>query len=139
MKYMNFNERITSSYAPLPFYMTYQGIRGWEQEASDVRDLEYLQQTYPDTARKYMQKIDEILDKLDYEGSMIYDEYPDRLSVIGLADAILNVIKKDETIENEAEENPQNLKNIENMIRVLLCDAIYKRRHCGKKGKIFRV
>lgn len=136
---MDFNERIMRSYAPLPFFMTYREIGGSEPDASQVRDLEYLQQTYPKSVKRYQEKIEEILDKLDYEGSMIYDEYPDRLSIIGLADSVLNMVRRDADIENEAEENPQMLKNLEEIIRVLLCSEIFKRRHCGKRGKIFRL
>lgn len=139
VQYMNFNERIMRSYAPLPFFMTYQEQNSQEQEASGVRDFEYLQQTYPAAVRKYQRKIDEILDKLDYKGSMIYDEYPDKLSVIGLADSILKILMQDPELENETEENPEIIKTMNDMVRVLLCNEIYKRRHCGKKGNIFKI
>ena len=63
---------------PLPFYMTHPGYFGPGKENTVLRDLEYLQQTYPLEVRKYQRRVAEILDKMDYEGSMIYDEYPDR-------------------------------------------------------------
>ena len=61
----------------LPFYMTYPLPLYYQEEDTILKDLEYLQQMYPADARKYQKKIAEILDKLDYEGSMIYDEFPD--------------------------------------------------------------
>ncbi len=62
----------------------------------------------------------------DYEGSMIYDEYPDRYSLQALAKSMLKVLEKEE------EDPPAQA-----MIQVLLCDEIYKRRHGGRRGKIF--
>ena len=61
----------------LPFYMTYPLPMYYQEEDSIIRDLEYLQQMYPAEAKRYQKLIASILDKLDYEGSMIYDEYPD--------------------------------------------------------------
>ena len=60
----------------LPFYMTYPLPMYYQEEDSIIRDLEYLQQMYPAEAKRYQKVIAGILDKLDYEGSMIYDEYP---------------------------------------------------------------
>ena len=68
---------------PLPFYMTYPGCRVLNQEAMLLQDLEYLQQTWPDQVRRCQKRIAQILDKADYEGSMIYDEYPLQPAGIG--------------------------------------------------------
>ena len=111
---------------PLPFYMTYPEYRGREKEEMLLRDLEYLQQMYPNEIRRYQRRIAEILDRTDYEGSMIYDEYPDRYSVQALARSMVKVL------ENEEEQAPG-----EELIQVLLCDEIYKRRHGGRRGKFY--
>ena len=109
---------------PLPFYMTYPGYFGPGQEALLIQDLEYLQQMYPADVRKYQRRIAEILDKTDYEGSMIYDEYPDKCSLRALVGSMFKIF------ENE-EENPPS----EEMIQILLLNEIYKRRHGGRRGK----
>lgn len=62
--------------------------------------------------------------KYDYEGSMIYDEYPDRLSLFRIADTISTIL------EQEAEKVSKDL------IHVLVCNEIYKRRHGGRRGMI---
>ena len=110
---------------PLPFYMTYPGCRVLNQEAMLLQDLEYLQQTWPDQVRRCQKRIAQILDKADYEGSMIYDEYPDRYSLQALAKSMQKVL------ETEEENAPG-----EDMIQVLLCGEIYKRRHGGRRGSI---
>ena len=68
----------------LPFYMTYPLPMYYQEEDSIIRDLEYLQQMYPSEAKRYQKTISDILDKLDYEGSMIYDEYPDKWQIYKL-------------------------------------------------------
>ena len=97
-------------------------IKGDEKEI--LNDLEYLQQTYPGEVRRCQRRIAEILDKYDYEGSMIYDEYPDRLSLFRIADTISTIL------EQEAEKVSKDL------IHVLVCNEIYKRRHGGRRGMI---
>ena len=87
-----------------------------------LRDLEYLQQMYPADVKRCQRRIAEVLDKADYEGSMIYDEYPDKCSLRALASSIFTVMKNEE-------ENPPS----EDMIQVLLFNEIYKRRHGGRR------
>ncbi len=121
---------------PLPFYMAYPGYLGPKQENAALQDLEYLQQTYPQEVKRYQCKIAEILDKLDYEGSMIYDEYPDQYSLRRMSETIIRILKQEEqekNVENPLSEEGWKLMN--HMIQVLLCDEIYKRRHGGKRGR----
>ena len=107
-----------------PFFMTLPGYPGRMDEKEILNDLEYLQQTYPGEVRRCQRRIAEILDKYDYEGSMIYDEYPDRLSLYRIVDTIGKIL------EREAGKVSGDL------IQVLVCDEIYKRRHGGKRGMI---
>lgn len=118
------DQRVRGWNGPLPFYMTYPDLCTPQREAALLQDLEYLQQTYPCEVKRCQKRIAEILDKTDYEGSMIYDEYPDRCSLQALAGSIRKVL------ENEEEEPPA-----ESMIQVLLCNEVYKRRHGGRRGK----
>lgn len=62
----------------LPFYMIYPlPLTGQEEEAM-IQDLEYMQQLYPADAKRYQKKIAALLDTIDYDGSLLYDEYPCR-------------------------------------------------------------
>ena len=136
---MDYNRRI------LPFYMTYPGIGadltgGYQSEDTVIRDLEYLQQLYPDDAKRYQARISQILDKMDYEGSMIYDEYPDKFQLYNLADNILLILKREDeeaAIIRGEEINPRDADKWEwltDLIRVLLFYEIYRRRHRGRSG-----
>ena len=110
---------------PLPFYMAYPGYLRPGQEAMLIQDLEYLQQMYPTKIKRYQQRISEIVDRTDYEGSMIYDEYPDRYSLRAIVLSIQKVLEKEE-------EDPPS----EEMIQILLLNEIYKRRHGSRRGRI---
>lgn len=119
----------------LPFYMTYPMPLFYQEEDSVQRDLEYLQQMYPDEAKRYQRKVASILDKIDYEGSMIYDEYPDRMRLYQLAEDILNQIKREDMEETgKTEDNPEKWNRIGDMIQILLFYEIYKRRHTNHRG-----
>ncbi len=135
---MDFNRRI------LPYYMTYPLPYGSPKEETVLKDMEYLQQLYPGEVKKYQKRIAWILDKMDYEGSMIYDEYPDRCSLERLAESILTVIEREE--QKEIKPNDAESGEAENMpdpglrewkrslIQVLLYNEIYKRRHGGRRA-----
>lgn len=124
-----YNQRI------LPFYMTYPLPLYYQEEDTATRDLEYLQQMYPMEAKRYQKIIAGILDKLDYEGSMIYDEYPDRLSIYRLSQDILDRIKREEEQMNPGQEiSKEKWEWASDMVQLILFYEIYKRRHNNRNG-----
>lgn len=119
----------------LPFYMTYPLPMYYQEEDSIIRDLEYLQQMYPTEAKKYQKTISNILDKLDYEGSMIYDEYPDKWQIYKLSRDILDRIKREEEQQNPDKEVPEEKWEwLGDLVQILLFYEIYKRRHNTRRG-----
>ena len=92
-------------YRAFPFYMGYQGYGQWAQqgyvpEDRIMEDLEYLQQMYPTYAKKYQRVISDAVDKVDYEGSFIYDQYPDKMTLQRMIASVMVVIKNNEEKEN---------------------------------------
>ncbi len=125
----------------LPFYMAYPLPLYYQEEDTVTRDLEYLQQMYPLEAKKYQKIIAETLDRLDYEGSMIYDEYPDRWQIYRLTQVIVDKIRKMEQEENVQEEvtsaqavQEKDWDRISEFVQVLLCYEIYRKRHSNRNG-----
>lgn len=116
----------------LPFYMTYPMPLFYQEEDTVMRDLEYLQEMYPAEAKKYRKVIVEVLDRLDFEGSMIYDEYPDKWQIYRLTQIIVGRIK--EQAASESKENADSTAGIEELVQVLLCGEIYRRRHSNRNG-----
>ena len=62
----------------LPFYMAYQNQlpidTAWERENS--RDVSYMKSMYPAEVKKILPYVEAECDRLEYDVSMIYDEYP---------------------------------------------------------------
>jgi len=81
--------------------MGYQGYGQWAQpgmvpEDRILEDLEYLQQMYPTYARRYQGAISSVVDKMDYEGSFIYDQYPDKLTLQRMVESVMTIIRTNE-------------------------------------------
>lgn len=92
-------------YSAFPFYMGYQGYGQWAQpgivpEDRILEDLEYLQQMYPTYARKYQATISSVVDKMDYDGSFIYDQYPDKLTIQRMVESVMAIIRTNEEAMN---------------------------------------
>lgn len=118
----------------LPFYMTYPLPTGYTQDKEMVRDLEYFQQLYPMGAKMLQKQIMKSIDILDYEGSSIYDEYPDRMMLQRMARDVLSSMKKE---DNEKQEEMLKLlanENIEDYILLLILYEILRRRHKNERG-----
>jgi len=127
-------ESIMNQSRILPFYMAYPLPLYYQEEDTVTRDLEYLQQMYPLEAKKYQKSIAKILDQLDYEGSMIYDEYPDRWQIYRLTQIIVDEIKKMDHDKQEEETQEKDWDRITEFVQVLLCYEIYRKRHSNRNG-----
>ena len=128
----------------LPFYMAYPLPMYYQEEDTVTRDLEYLQQMYPSEAKHYQKIIAETLNQMDYEGSCIYDEYPDRWQLYRITQVIMDKIKRTDNMQkgndtDEAEGEGCNTAEkpwewIEEFVQVLLYYEIYKKRHTNHNG-----
>lgn len=54
---------------------------GQPERMEDEEDFRRLQEMYPIMARRLKPYVDEVCSLLEYPGSMMYDEYPDQLSL----------------------------------------------------------
>ena len=130
----------------LPFYMAYPLPMYYQEEDTVTRDLEYLQQMYPSEAKRYQKIIAETLSQMDYEGSCIYDEYPDRWQLYRITQVIMDKIKRIDCMQNSncadsKEEEGEGCNTaekpwewIEEFVQVLLYYEIYKKRHTNHNG-----
>lgn len=119
----------------MPFYLSYSTPYFMKEEDSVLRDLEYLQEMYPKQAKDMQKRIVAVLDKMDYEGSMLYDEYPDKWQLYRLTDAVVAILRREE----EEKEFPEHITEekwewIKDMVQIVLYYEIYKRRHGGRRG-----
>lgn len=117
----------------LPFYMTYPMPLFLEEEDTVMRDLEYLQEMYPKEARRYHLKIVRLLDRFDHNGSVIYDEYPDRLAIYKMAQDMMAVIEREER-EAGREISTEMRPQIADLVQILMYNEIYRRRQAKGDG-----
>ncbi len=127
---------------PLPLF--------YQEEDAAARDLEYLQQMYPAEAKRYQKIIADVLNKIDYEGSVIYDEYPDKWQLYRLTKIIMDKIRYMENAGGTGAADAGNAasgtqevsgigdetqqEHIEEFVQVLLYYEIYKKRHANNRG-----
>ena len=91
------------------------------------RDYTYMKSICPAVAAKLADWIEEECDRLEYEGSFLYDQYPDKVTIQKMANRILGQMSSNLTI------SPQEL------IEALLCDEIlYRRCRYYRKKKLFQ-
>ena len=65
----------------LPYYMAYPLPLQYDDERIERRDFEYMKSMYPMAVKKILPYVEEECDRMAYEGSVIYDEYPDKLQL----------------------------------------------------------
>ena len=117
----------------LPFYMAYPLPMYYQEEDTVTRDLEYLQQMYPSEAKRYQKIIAEILNQIDYEGSCIYDEYPDKVLLYRAAAGIYDKAVPVQETERRDRGRDRDLMDV---IQVLMYDEIHRRR--GRRRRCCR-
>lgn len=119
----------------LPFYMTYPLPLYYEDENEMIKDMEFLQGQHPVEIRMLRNEISHMLDYMDYRGSMIYDEYPDRFLLHKHGKDITDKIRKK---YKEEEEHPVckmvEWDGLEEIVKLLLYEEILKRRHQKNRG-----
>lgn len=103
----------------LPFYMTYPIPLLYDDERLNRRDYDYMKSIYPDTAKRMVPYIEEECDRMEYDGSMMYDEYPDRLQLHLMCRRIYDHAK-------EEEKDPG--KWLQDLIEVMVCQELCRRR-----------
>ncbi|MBD5544718.1 MAG: hypothetical protein HDR01_10905 [Lachnospiraceae bacterium] len=120
----------------LPFYMSYPLPIAFEDDRDMVKDLEYLQQMYPIGSKRLLAEVNKALSILDYEGSMIYDQYPDRFMLYKMGKDILESLRKNPAKEKEDGQLAKLLEwdGIDELILVILFFELLKRRHQNNGG-----
>lgn len=126
----------------LPYYMTYpMDLKEYGEEKQDRRDMEYMKSMYPMSAKKILPYVEDECDRMEYEGSMIYDEYPDRLLLYLMAGRIYDRMKEGEKQEIAMELEKEQMKTQElegkrktreqsvmDLVEILLFQEIVQRR-----------
>lgn len=106
----------------LPFYRVFGTPMLYDGERMQEEEFQMMKSYYPRAAREIQEKVEEECGRLDYEGSMLYDEYPDKYMLYHLCARI----RKELEPEMSAAEIPGAF--LDELIQVLLYQEISRRR-----------
>lgn len=100
----------------MPFYMTYPMQNVFLEEAEYERDMERLKSMYPQEVHTVQSLVEEECDKMEYEGSLMFDEMPDRLMLRQISDRIYQKVAQPEDFESQQYESveAEELRMVDN-------------------------
>lgn len=97
----------------------YKSFMSYEE---DNEDGEFLKCLYPPELIKIQLLVEEECDKLEYDGSIMFDQYPDKIRLLKIVD---RVEKKTESVDR-------------NLLEIMVINEIMRRRirrrHCRLRG-----
>ena len=113
----------------MPYYMMYPLPDLFGEDKIERRDYEYLKSMYPDAAKRILPYVEDECERYEYEESMIYDEYPDKLQLRLMAKRISDKVQREEKIGELDKEH------IRNLVEVLLYQELLKRRENRRRRR----
>lgn len=98
----------------MPFYMAYPMQTVYMEEMDYARDMQKMKDMYPKEVREIQDMVDEECDKMEYDGSLMFDETPDRLMLRQITDRIYDAVSGKNTNINirdfEIEQYEENMQ-----------------------------
>ena len=123
----------------LPYYMAYPMPVQYDDEKIEQRDFEYMKSMYPMAVKRILPFVEEECDRMAYQGSVIYDEYPDQLQMYLMVNRIYEKIKKQkpkDDFEMEMQVSGPD-ENLRNLVQILLFHELFRRRSRSRRSKGF--
>ena len=109
---------------PYANWMNYRSLWDSPERLEDEMDDRRLQELYPVMARRLQPYVERTCDHLEYPGSMMYDEYPDRLSLYRKARETWDMAMEEENFGA----NPPTWEENRDLTGVLLLQEMMRRR-----------
>ena len=140
-------------YSQMPPYMPWPMMEYPPEVVDEDSEIEFWKSMYPDKIKKIQTCIEETCNKMDYEGSLMYDECPDKVALYRISTMIYDMLMEDEEFrmgEERSEEEmdlessqkrppkphpPKKQKNpwLRDIVDVLLFEEMHRRR-CGRRN-----
>ena len=134
----------------LPYYMMYPTPFLFDDDKTDERDYAYLKSAYPEMAKRLLPYVEEECDRMEYKGSMIYDEYPDKLQLRLMSGRIYERVMERERFDDEEEPEVEAEQNrvrsgerrlrrrqnhVRDLIELLLFEELRRRRRHDRRDR----
>ena len=113
-----------------PFYMTNPIQNLYMTELEYQRDLDRMKEMYPMEIRKVQELVEEECDKMEYEGSLMFDVFPDKIALQLMAAGIAGEFTK-----KYPDSYPEEGRLLRDMIEVVLYHEIMYRRNRYRNHK----
>ncbi len=107
---------------------TYELMENYEDEFGDIM---YLKELYPKSFLRLQRIIDEECDKLEFDGSIMFDEFPDKERLRMLEDGIFELTKNKLMEELSTNQNQRGLPSddwLKDIMCALLISEMMRRR-----------
>ena len=128
-----------------PWIMPQWNRQMWEPSAKEdpweMQDSQYWQQLYPEQTRRIQREVSHQCDLLDYEGSVLYDDYPDRIALARICESVYHALTPKEMtgdptgepsdsteITQTRQPNQRPSRWLQDLIEVLLYQEMHERR-----------
>ena len=138
----------------LPYYMAYPMPLLYDDDKIEKRDFEYMKSMYPMTAKRVLPYVEDECDRMEYTGSVIYDEYPDQLQIRMMCNRIYEKVKDMADPEDDPQgDPPRNMRGgsqgnmrggsqrnpqgdqLRDLIQVLLFHELFRRRNDNRRAR----
>lgn len=139
---------------PLPFYMAYPFIPMFDQEMDQEKDLQVMKSYYSRRAASIQEKVERECDRMEYEGSMMFDEFPDKFMMEHLCRKIEKELMEEEAQNAEEDMGMEMMQrgrdcerrgdcdrgrgnDVRDLIGVMLFNEMFRRRCRHRRCKRF--
>ena len=123
---------------PIPYHMAYPYPMFMQEDSDDERELERLRSMYPKMARRIQPIVEDECDRMEYDGSMMFHQYPDQMRIQQVVEKIYERMHLSEEKENMEEsvfatdcpgcDGERGFQGVKDLITMMLFDEMYRRR-----------
>lgn len=101
-----------SNMGKVPFYMAYPMQSVYMEEMDYARDMKRLKDMYPTEVRSIQDMVDDECDRMEYDGSLMFDEVPDQQLLRQVTDRIYEAVaSQNKNVRDfEAEQYEENMQ-----------------------------
>lgn len=111
-----------------PFYMTYPMQNLYLTEMEYEKDMERMKELYPREVTQLQQMVERRCDEMEYEGSRMYDENPDRYMLERESQRLLEQFQDENPDLSAQQFGRRDNTWLRSLIGILFHDEIYRRR-----------
>ena len=104
----------------------------WEDEK--VRDQRKFKELYPALARQIQPLVEEECDRMEYDGSFMFDEYPDQLQIRRISRRIYDKMDKRDYQDDLMMQEIGGRNWMEDLVTMMLLNEMYQRR-CRRRDR----